>query len=505
MPQPDSSPLASFLAQVAARPRAVAVQDSGTEITYADLLDAAQILRADLAAAGARPGDVIAVVLPRGWRVVAAMAAIWLHGCGYVPIDPDYPQARQAFMIADSGARVAVAHAAALRPHPVTVVTPPERGRGYSGPYPSIDRPADTPAYVIYTSGSTGMPKGVEVSPMAVAALLRSCASVFRFTPEDIWTWFHSHSFDFSVWEIWGALTTGGRVVVVSPSTARNPAAMLKLLETNQVTVLSQVPSAFRHLVRAYGRRRAALVLRYVVLGGEALDRPSVRQWMTMRDGPETLVDMYGITETTVHVTYRFLRREDVETDVGGTRIGGPLPHLDIALFDDAGVQVADGTPGEIYISGDSLADGYRGNAHQTAQAFPLLTIDDTTRRWYRSGDLARRLPDGTYEYLGRVDRQLTLRGFRIEPGETEAVLRRLPGVLDAVVDVERASTEAVLTAYVVTNRPDETALLRSSCRAHLPAHLVPDRVVRLAELPLTPSGKLDRGRLRGDRHEEDQ
>ncbi|MFE0174042.1 amino acid adenylation domain-containing protein [Streptomyces sp. NPDC059002] len=496
-----------FAGQAAERPDAVAITEGPLDITYRELDGAAREYRAGLARHGVRPGDLVGISLERGWEVVAAILAVLGHGCGYVPLDPSYPADRLAFMARDSGVRVAVSAAdnAAL---PAGFVRVTRSGGADDVPAGPLPRPAGTPVYVIYTSGSTGLPKGVAVPESAVLELFRSCSDgPFEFGPDDTWTQYFSYSFDFSVWEIWGSLLFGGRLVIVPPETARRPAAFLELLAEERVTVLNAVPSFFKYMPKAYERSPAALALRYVVFGGEQLDPLSVRRWMQLRPGAETLVNMYGITETTVHTTFGALTEERVASDGSGTWIGEPLAHHRMAVLDPAGRAVPDGEPGEVYIAGLGLADGYFGRPDLTAERFPRLRLagDDETRTWYRTGDVARRLPDGTYEYLGRNDRQISLRGFRVELGEVEAALRAEPAVLDAVaLTEETAGGESLLVAYVAlaedrTATQELTAQLREACRTRLPAHMLPNRIVVVSEMPLAPSGKLDRARLSTD------
>ncbi|WP_030716790.1 amino acid adenylation domain-containing protein [Streptomyces sp. NRRL F-2580] len=496
-----------FAGQAAQRPDTVAITDGPLDITYRELETAAREYRAGLALHGVRPGDLVGISLERGWEVVAAILGILGHGCGYVPLDPSYPADRLAFMVRNSGVRAVISAPdnAALPAGFDRVVRSDGDAAASAEPLP---RPEGTPVYVIYTSGSTGQPKGVAVPESAVLELFRSCSDgPFEFGPDDTWTQYFSYSFDFSVWEIWGSLLFGGRLVIVPPETARRPAAFLELLAEQRVTVLNAVPSFFKYMPKAYERAPVPLSLRYVVFGGEQLDPMSVRRWMQLRPGAETLVNMYGITETTVHTTFGALTEDRVASDGSGTWIGEPLAHHRMAVLTPEGQPAPEGEPGEVYIAGLGLADGYFRQPDLTAERFPRLKLagDDETRTWYRTGDVARRLPDGTYEYLGRNDRQISLRGFRVELGEVEAALRAESDVLDAVVLTEEtAGGESLLVAYVAL-APDRTATeqltaqLREACRTRLPAHMLPNRLVVVSEMPLAPSGKLDRARLATD------
>ncbi|ANZ43288.1 hypothetical protein BBK82_35645 [Lentzea guizhouensis] len=493
----------TFAAHAARTPHAVAVTDGSEQITYARLDEAAAEYRHGLQDCGVQAGDLVGISLERGWEVMAAILAVLSHGCGYVPLDPAYPRERLRFMTEDSGIRTVIAGETASGLLPAEL----SRVRRVAGvrqlEQPSAAHLTDTPAYVIYTSGSTGVPKGVPVAESAVLALFGACVDdLFAFGPEDVWSQFFSYSFDFAVWEMWGALLFGGRLVIVPAKTARNPAAFLDLLARERITVLNQVPSYFKYLVRTYERAAVELALRYVVFGGEPLDRVSARRWMQLRPGAEALINMYGITETTVHVTYGRLEAEHVAEDVGGTWIGRPLPHLELALLDARGIEVPAGDVGEIQVAGAGVAGGYLGRPDLTAERFRLLDLDGVERTWYRTGDLARRLPDGSYEYLGRNDRQVNLRGYRVELGEIEAVLRSHAHVLDAVAAVEDVPPrESLLVAYLVpvdsVNASEQLHReLLDHCAARLPAHMVPSQIVTLSDMPLTASGKLDRASL---------
>ncbi|GGW16460.1 hypothetical protein GCM10018980_19260 [Streptomyces capoamus] len=494
-----------FAGQAARRPDAVAITDGPVEVTYGALETAAREYRAALVRHGVRPGDLVGISLERGWEVVAAILGVLGHGCGYVPLDPSYPADRLAFMARNSGVRsvISAPDNAALP----AGFDPVARSAGDAADAEPLPRPAGTPAYVIYTSGSTGRPKGVAVPESAVLELFRSCADgPFEFGLDDVWTQYFSYSFDFSVWEIWGSLLFGGRLVIVPPETTRRPGALLELLAEQRVTVLNAVPSFFKYMPKAYERAPVPLALRYVVFGGEQLDPLSVRRWMDLRPGAETLVNMYGITETTVHTTFGALTADRVASDGSGTWIGEPLAHHRMALLTTEGQPVPEGEPGEVYIAGPGLADGYFGQPDLTAERFLRLKLagDDETRIWYRTGDVARRLSDGTYVYLGRNDRQISLRGFRVELGEVEAALRAEPDVLDTVaLTEETAGGESLLVAYVVLAEDraatELTARLREACRTRLPAHMLPNRIVVVSEMPLAPSGKLDKARLSTD------
>ncbi|HBL29140.1 MAG TPA: non-ribosomal peptide synthetase, partial [Acidobacteria bacterium] len=352
--------------------------------------------------------------------------------------------------------------------------------------------------YVIYTSGSTGRPKGVILPHAAVVRLFTATAPWFGFSSADVWTLFHSYAFDFSVWEIWGALLHGGRLVLVPYWVSREPEAFADLLRAERVTVLNQTPSAFRPLPPAAGAG-----LRLVIFGGEALDPTWLAPWFAhLGEATPRLVNMYGITETTVHVTYRPITREDARRPV--SLIGGPIPDQSLHVLDPHLQVQPVGVPGEICVGGAGLAHGYHGRPELTALRFVPDPFggrsDEGGARLYRSGDLARRRPDGDVEYLGRIDHQVKIRGFRIELGEIEAAIAALPGVREAVVLARGRGGKIRLVAYVVAKTPGEAAPDEAALRTHLlgtlPAPMVPAAWVFLPSLPLSPSGKVDRKAL---------
>ncbi|MEV4372390.1 amino acid adenylation domain-containing protein [Nonomuraea sp. NPDC049637] len=500
-----------FEAQARRTPDAVAVD----AWTYAELNARANRLAHRLIAHGARPGAVVALSLPRSPDLVAALLAVVKTGAAYLPLDPSHPAARTDHMIADAG--------------PVCVVD--ASWLGDLGDWPDHDpardlRPGDA-AYVIYTSGSTGRPKGVVVTHHNVVRLLSATDAWFGFGPGDVWTLFHSYAFDFSVWELWGALLYGGRLVVVPYGTSRSPGDLLALLERERVTVLNQTPSAFYQLIAADDGRD--LALRYVIFGGEALEPARLAPWRARRPDLPRLVNMYGITETTVHVTHHVLPPGEQH----GSPIGRGIPDLRVYVLDDRLRPVPPGVVGELYVAGDGLARGYLGRPGLTAERFVADPFGRPGTRMYRSGDLARWRADGTLDYAGRADQQVKVRGFRIEPGEVEAALLRHPSVAQAAVIVrEDRPGDQRLTAYVVPpagtasagtasagtasagTALDRDALdrgasggghsdtevdvgeVRAFVARALPGYMVPAAVVRVPALQLTVNGKLDRAAL---------
>ena len=488
-----------FEERARAAPDSVAVTAVDRSLTYGALdLQAGRVARA-LAALGACPESRVALLLPRSPELVAAVLGVLKTGAAYVPIEPGAPEERLAFLLADSGAAVLVT-TAELSPASCLVPIVTVESVGLLEPLVSVELPPESAAYVIYTSGSTGRPKGVVVSHANAVRLFDATRERFGFGAGDVWTLFHSYAFDFSVWEIWGALLHGGRLAVVPWEVSRSPEVFLDLLAAEGVTVLSQTPSAFRQLVAADtadGPTPRPLALRWVVFGGEALDFAGLRSWVERRgDRRPRLMNMYGITETTVHVTWREVRREDLE---GPGFVGGAIPDLRLHLLDARLSLVPLGVLGEIYVGGAGVARGYLERPDLTAERFvPDPFADDQGARLYRSGDLARCRANGEIEYLGRIDHQVKIRGVRIELGEVEAALAGCPGVQEsAVLSREDALGERRLVAYVVPGRRAPTvADLRRDLGARLPEALLPSVFVLLDAFPLTANGKLDRRAL---------
>ncbi|MFJ3102654.1 amino acid adenylation domain-containing protein [Streptomyces sp. NPDC086835] len=478
-----------FAARAAATPHAVAVSHDGDHLTYAQLDARANRLAHRLVEQGAGPERLVALTLPRSLDLVVALLAVLKSGAAYLPLDPDYPADRLAWMLEDAA--------------PVLVLDPQamtEDLAGYPDTAPRTAVDGAHPAYVIYTSGSTGRPKGVVIPHSNVVRLFTSTDHWFGFGPDDVWTLFHSYAFDFSVWEIWGALLHGGRLVVVPYHVSRSPGDFLDLLAREKVTVLNQTPTAFHQLDAADRARTNApeLALRYVVFGGEALDVARLADWYARRGTATRLVNMYGITETTVHVTYAPLGPGHAVPGAPSL-LGGPIPDLTPRVLDAALRPVPPGFTGELYVAGAGLARGYLGRPALTAQRFTADPYGAPGTRMYRTGDLVRHLDDGTFAYLGRGDDQVKIRGFRIELGEIENVLATHPGVAQAAVVVrEDRPGDRRLAAYAVPAdgvEPD-VAGWRGLLAGQLPAHSLPASFTVLDALPLTANGKLDRAAL---------
>ncbi|MEZ0090173.1 amino acid adenylation domain-containing protein [Streptacidiphilus sp. EB129] len=487
---------------------AVAVVAGGVELSYGELNGRANRLARYLGSLGVGVESLVGVCLERGGDLVPSLLGVLKAGGAYVPLDPAHPVDRWGFVLGDTGARVVVTTsgfvdrlAGVFDGVLVVLDRDGEVIDGLDGSDVGVSVGSEALAYVIYTSGSTGRPKGVCVSHGNVLRLLGVTAREYGFGPGDVWPLFHSYAFDVSVWELWGALAHGGRLVVVPVEVARAPDEFLDLLVEHGVTVLNQTPSAFRALVGAAGAgdpRVDRLRLRAVVFAGERLDFPDLAPWIGRLglDAPR-LVNMYGITETTVHSTYH--RVVDGDLGAGGNPVGRPLGDLTIRLLDRFGELVPVGVPGEIFVGGPGVTRGYLGRPGLTAERFVPDPFGGVGERLYRSGDLARRNADGTLDFLGRIDDQVKIRGYRIELGEVQAQLAAHASVRDAVVVVREDSPgDRRLVAYVtgVPGQLPDAVTLRSHLSSVLPSYMVPAAFVVLEGLPLTANGKLDRRAL---------
>ncbi|GAB2331957.1 amino acid adenylation domain-containing protein [Streptomyces griseoincarnatus] len=504
-----------FRAQAEQRPHAVAVSDERGSLTYRELDTRANQLAHVLRERGVGPGSVVGLLMDRTRDLVTALLGVLASGAAYVPIDPDNPAERTARQLADCAVPVVV-HSPALADRlpesaPAALVTDWDTAPLAGAPVtpPPTETGPGHPAYVIHTSGSTGAPKGVVVTHGNVLRLFAATEEEFTPGPDDVWTLFHSYAFDFSVWELWGALLYGGRVVVVPHWTSRAPDAFLELLGREGVTVLSQTPSAFHQLAAvAVSAKRIPPTLRTVVFGGEALDPAALASWFTaFGDRRPRLVNMYGITETTVHVTLRPITTAD--TAETASPIGRPLPHLSLYLLDDELRPVPDGLPGEIFVGGGGVALLYQGAPAQTAaRMLPDPYSPLPGARMYRSGDLAMRRRDGELVHLGRADQQYKIRGHRIELGEIRAALLRLDEVASGAVFAtdDRLRGKTLLACAVPADGVDLTPTrVRRALLRTLPEWMVPATVLVVGELPLTRNGKLDERALMALRREEER
>ncbi|RRW83852.1 amino acid adenylation domain-containing protein, partial [Pseudomonas aeruginosa] len=498
-----------FEEQARQRPQAVALILDEQRLSYGELNARANRLAHCLIARGVGADVPVGLALERSLDMLVGLLAILKAGGAYLPLDPAAPEERLAHILDDSGVRLLLTQGHLLERLPrqagVEVLAIDGLvldGYAESDPLPTLS--ADNLAYVIYTSGSTGKPKGTLLTHRNALRLFSATEAWFGFDERDVWTLFHSYAFDFSVWEIFGALLYGGRLVIVPQWVSRSPEDFYRLLCREGVTVLNQTPSAFKQLMAVACSADMATqqpALRYVIFGGEALDLQSLRPWFQrFGDRQPQLVNMYGITETTVHVTYRPVSEADLE---GGlvSPIGGTIPDLSWYILDRDLNPVPRGAVGELYIGRAGLARGYLRRPGLSATRFvPNPFPGGAGERLYRTGDLARFQADGNIEYIGRIDHQVKVRGFRIELGEIEAALAGLAGVRDAVVLAHDGVGGTQLVGYVVADSAEDAERLRESLREslkrHLPDYMVPAHLMLLERMPLTVNGKLDRQAL---------
>jgi len=497
-----------FEAQVVRTPDAVAVVFEEKSLTYMELNRKANQLAHFLQKQGVRPEVSVGIYVERSLEMVVALLGILKAGGAYVPLDLTYPIDRLTFMLADTQAPVLCSQQQFITKLPnyegriVCLDTDWEKIAQESEANPDSTATGENLAYVIYTSGSTGKPKGVLINHASAVHLFDATRSLFHFDARDVWSLFHSYAFDFSVWELWGPLLSGGRLVVVPYWVSRSSEAFYALLRTEQVTILNQCPSAFHQLIRVEESSGAprSLALRLVIFGCEAFEVQSLKPWVDRQgDQAPQLVVMYGPTETTVFVTYYPLTTADLEL-ASGSVIGRPIPGSQIYILDAYQQPVPVGVPGEIYIGGTGLARGYLHRPELTAERFvsnPLSRNADA--RLYKTGDLARYMLNGNVEFLGRIDDQVKIRGFRVELGEIDAVLSQHPSVAQEVVVVrEDIPGDKRLVAYVVVTQGQTLTIktLRSYLAERLPAYMVPSAFMVLDTLPLTHNSKIDRRAL---------
>ena len=486
-PIPETTLVDLFQQQVLRTPDNVALIWENQTLTYNELDARANQVAWSLIAQRIGPEDLVAISMERSIEMIVAILGTLKAGAAYLPLDPDYPTERLAFMIEDARPKCVLTTVAKVEAFPISAPADNDR---ITPMHP------DHPAYLIYTSGSTGRPKGVTISQQNVVRLFTSTSAWLHFDEFDTWTMFHSYAFDFSVWELWGALLHGGRLVMVPKLVTKSTEALRDLLVEHAVTVLSLTPSTFYRLMQAdeeAGAEARRLALCLVIFGGEALDFRQLESWYRRHtDGRPRLVNMYGITETTVHVTCLPLNRKMAAT-APGSLVGVGLSDLRVYVLDPALQPCPIGVTGELYIAGAGLARGYWNRPALTAERFVANPFAiKPGERLYRTGDLASWREDGNLLFNGRADQQVKIRGYRIEPGEIEAALMSAPGIAQTAV----IAYEERLVAYLVPRGEIDLLAVRQYLSTRLPEHMIPAAFVTLDALPLTPNGKLDRKAL---------
>ncbi|MBL3550485.1 non-ribosomal peptide synthase/polyketide synthase, partial [Chryseobacterium sp. KMC2] len=511
----DTTIQALFEAQVERTPDHIAVVYQDVRMSYRELNDRSNRLAHYLIETyDLQPDDLVPLCLERSADMLTAILGVLKAGGAYVPMDPSYPVERIRHILEDTGAKIVLAHSIAASTvqeacsgiaTSVLVLNDAEQERTLaesSTSNPVTEVGPDHLAYVIYTSGTTGMPKGVMQIHRNVARLFSATDHWYHFNDQDVWSLFHSYVFDFSVWEIWGAFFYGGKLLVPSSEQTKDTNLFFSLCLKEGLTVLNQTPTAFYQFIdTALQRAEDLSSLRYVIFGGEALNLASLKPWYERYRSAPTLINMYGITETTVHVTYKKLSVEDLDR---ASLIGENIPDQGMYILDNHLRAVPIGAVGELYVGGAGIARGYLNRAELTAERFianPFQTLEEKASGkngiLYKTGDLVRYLSDGELEYIGRNDFQVKIRGYRIELGEIENRLQEYAEVRQSVVlSKENKAGMKYLVGYYVSDTSIDTGHLTSFLSEALPEYMVPAAFVHLTSLPLTINGKLDRRQL---------
>lgn len=485
-----------FQEQVEKNPNKIAVEANDSNFTYSELDSMSNKIANFLLNSGIETKSKIGVFLHRDSRVIASILGILKTGSAYVPIDTSYPKKRIDYILKDAGVKnvITVEELSNQLPKSIKkVLLDGDSFLRYSNCLnPRINFDECDLAYVIYTSGSTGNPKGVMVKNKNITRLILSAREVFNFTNNDVWTMFHSYAFDYSVWELWGALLNGAKVIILPYKVTRDPEMFYDLVFQKRVTILSQTPSAFKEFQNVDSQKKKQLSLKYVVFGGEKLQTSTLIDWYQKHDDTEIkLVNMYGITEATVHATAKILTQKGILENKNST-IGRPLDDLKIYIVDSHLNIVPDGVIGEMVIVGDGVASGYLNRPKLNSEKF--LMLDDINERLFRTGDLAKKNCQGELEYIGRADRQVKIRGFRVELGEIESALMKLSSINNVTVVCSEINGSNSLVAYVVDNKCGEKISvneIKEILKEKLPSYMLPNYFVDLDSIPLTSNGKV--------------
>ncbi len=491
-----------FEKQVEINPQNIAVTFEGETLTYLELDQKSNQVARYLNKKGVIEEELVGICIERSLEMIIGLLGILKAGGTYVPIDPKYPEDRIQYIIEDSEVSFVITSSKSksvlTTSKDLFKISLDEEWEEITKESPLKSEQVNKPehsAYIIYTSGSTGKPKGVVLTHQNVVRLFFNENSLFDFNEKDVWTMFHSFCFDFSVWEMYGALLYGGRLVVVPETVAKDITTFKKLLINEGVTILNQTPGAFYTLQEEFLTEEEKHQIRYVIFGGEALNPSYLKPWKISYPSCK-LINMYGITETTVHVTYKEITEKEV-LDTKST-IGNAIPTLNCYILDDNLQLLPVGAIGEICITGEGLAKGYLRREQLTNEKFVNNPFDTAgVSRLYKSGDLGRWLANGDIEFVGRKDDQVKIRGYRIELGEIQSVLSTHPEVSNCCVLVKKDALDAnYLIGYVVANETIKKEELENYLRAKLPDYMVPRIWVKLSEMPLTSNGKIAKKKL---------
>jgi amino acid adenylation domain-containing protein len=492
-----------FEKQAAETPYNKAVIFESSVLTYAELNEKSNQFGHYLRKKGVTEQSLVPLISGRSADLVICMLAVLKAGGAYVPAEPDLPEERIRFILEDCNATIVISNSTdCVKIQGIKhklILTDLDWPEISKEPVIKVNNrllPKNL-AYVIYTSGSTGLPKGVLVEHENIVRLFKADTELFDFSEKDVWAMFHSPSFDFSVWEMYGALLFGGSVVIVPKKTAGDTAAFCQLLVRHNVTVLNQTPSSFYVLQDYFVQHVHQTTIRYVIFGGEALMPGRIKKWFC-KYGNCRLINMYGITETTVHVT--FLQLTEAHIISGQSNIGYPIPTLGILILDTFMNPVPIGVPGEMYVAGSGVARGYLNRDTLTRERFLLNPVIDgqvVPYRIYKTGDLAKWHPEGGITYLGRIDSQVKIRGYRIELGEVEAKLQEYPYIQRAVVLAKQGTDgNNFLIGFVIVKDTFDKHAIQSYLAEKLPAYMIPSQWVNVTDIPLTVNGKTNKSEL---------
>lgn len=497
-----------FEAQVRQTPDAVAVVFGDQTLTYHELNERSNQLAHYLKGKGINVESLVGLCVERSFDLIIGILGILKAGGAYVPIDPGYPKRRIQYIQEDSQLSIVLTHSKIknkLTTKKCDLLCLDDRDfkeeiKSYNlKDVTNNNLISSNLAYVIYTSGSTGKPKGVLVEHHNVVRLFRSCEQIFEFGHDDVWTLFHSYAFDFSVWEIWGALFYGGKLIIVPFIISRSPEDFYYLLFREEVTILNQTPSAFYSLIEHCINSKKTLALRYIIFGGEALEPRKLKPWIEFYgDQMPQLINMFGITETTVHTTYRKIVEKDCSSYT--SPIGKALPDMSTFVVNEKMQPLSVGEIGELIICGPGVVRGYLNNKELTCERFiSSLGSIKNKKRLYRSGDLVKQLDDGELEYIERRDNQVKIRGFRIELGEIEERLESHELIKAAVVTLQNEGEKKYLVCYLLTASTKSKQLIkviRDYLAEELPDYMLPVAYKVLRNFPINLNGKLDRNAL---------
>ena len=477
-------------------PENIAVSYKDENMTYAELNERANKIARRLRKLGVDRNTIVGILLDKSIEMTVSILGILKAGGAYMPIDVNYPEDRKQYMLDDSKAAVVISEEKYIKEvnfnDEIVIYSEAIENIKETTNIENINSQDDM-AYIIYTSGSTGKPKGTMIEHKNVIRLLFNSDFMFDFDEKDVWTLAHSFCFDFSVWEMYGALLRGGKLVILPTGITMDPQRFVEVLESHKVTVLNQTPLSFYGIIDEVLRRsNNNISLKYVIFGGEALTPKKLKPWRELY--PNThLINMYGITETTVHVTFKEILEDDMDKET--SNIGRPIPTLSVYILDKNYNRLPINVPGEICVSGDGVCRGYLNREDLTNKKFIDNPFKDNSKL-YCSGDLGKVLPNGELEYMGRIDNQIKIRGFRVEIGEIEAKLRENINIKDAVVLPKVENGTNSLYAYIIFNNRVNISEIRKSLSKELPYYMIPSYFIEIDKIPYTSNHKIDRKKL---------